>query len=150
MWKRRILVFSISVLFFSTNPAEAVSCRDVKRSYEQSLNEYQNELNKYKKLQSRYDSATAKAERDRQSRESEKQRKKCFAEAKKSSKKINGLTPRQKCSLEAFDRALKTYQNGLPSPTIYQTALDTAQRIVINNMNCFDPELVAEIQRSRG
>lgn len=150
MWKRRILGFSITVLLFSTNPAEAVSCRDVKRSYEQSLNEYQDALNKYKELQSRYDSVSAKSDRDRQSKESEKLRKKCVEEAKKSSKRINGLTPRQKCSVDSFNRALKIYQSGLPSSTTHEIALDTAQRIVLNNMNCFDPKLVAEIQRVRG
>jgi len=137
------LILVIAFLLLFVESADALSCREVVKTYEQTMSTYNTELSKYRKLQATLDSPSRKAERDKLNSANDKQLALCQKKAKSSK-------ARSKCDSEFLSEGLRIAYSGIASTSKYEVALDTAQRIVLNNKKCFNPTLVAEIQRARG
>jgi len=123
--------------------ADALSCRAVINSYDKSMSTYKTELSKYKELQATLNSTLRKSERDELNSANDRRLAACQRKAKSSK-------ARNKCDSEFIREGVRIAASGIASSSKYEVALDTAQRIVLNNKKCFNPTLVAEIQRARG
>ena len=123
--------------------ADALSCREVTSTYDKTMSSYYSELSKYRKLQATLDSPSRKAERDKLNSANDRRLATCQKKAKSSK-------ARSECDSVFLSEGLRIAYSGIASTSKYEVALDTAQRIVLNNKKCFNPTLVAEIQRARG
>ena len=123
--------------------ADALSCREVVKTYDQTMATYNKELSKYKKLQATLNSPLQKASRDKLNSANDKRLAAC-------QKRTKSFKKQTKCDLEYIREGVRIASTGIASSSNYEVALDTSQRIVLNNKKCFSPTLVAEIQRVRG
>jgi Skp family chaperone for outer membrane proteins len=139
----RYFIAIISFLLIFMESADALSCREVTSTYDKTMSSYYSELSKYRKLQATLDSPLRKAERDKLNSANDKRLATCQKKAKSSK-------ARSKCDSVFLSEGLRIAYSGIASTSKYEVALDTAQRIVLNNKKCFNPTLVAEIQRARG
>ena len=122
---------------------DALSCKEVTSTYDKTMSTYYTELSNYKKLQTTLNTPFRKAERDKLNSENDKRLAAC-------QKKAKSAKARSKCDSEFIREGIQVASSGIASTSKYEVALDTAQRIVLNNKKCFNPTLVAEIQRARG
>ena len=143
MRRYRYLLAVIAFLLIFMESADALSCRKVTSTYDKSMTTYNTELSKYRKLQATLDNPSRKAERDKLNSANDKRLATCQKKAKSSK-------ARSKCDSVFLSEGLRIAYSGIASTSKYEVALDTAQRIVLNNKKCFNPTLVAEIQRARG
>ena len=139
----RYFIAIITFLLIFMESADALSCREVTSTYDKTMSSYYSELSKYRKLQATLDSPSRKAERDKLNSANDKRLATCQKKAKSSK-------ARSKCDSVFLSEGLRIAYSGIASTSKYEVALDTAQRIVLNNKKCFNPTLVAEIQRARG
>jgi hypothetical protein len=139
----RYFIVIITFLLVFMESAVALSCREVTSTYDKTMSSYYSELSKYRKLQATLDSPSRKAERDKLNSANDKRLATCQKKAKSSK-------ARSKCDSVFLSEGLRIAYSGIASTSKYEVALDTAQRIVLNNKKCFNPTLVAEIQRARG
>lgn len=135
-----ILVAGLSLTSLSTSVA--MSCPEIRKSYELQLSTHKRELARYVNLKSIYDSYSSKAFRDRQQSDLRKELASC-------QKKPKSQQPEFGCIADWNAKSVRVTNAGKPDATKHIFALDNAQRIVLNNKKCFDPVLVANIQRTR-
>lgn len=133
----------ITFLLISMESANALSCKEVTSIYDKTMSTYNTELSNYKKLQATLNTPLQKAERDKMNSENDKRLAAC-------QKKAKSAKARSKCDSQYILEGFQIASSGIASTSKYEVALDTAQRIVLNNKKCFNPTLVAEIQRARG
>ena len=134
-----VAVFSLT----SSSTSTAISCQEIKKSYKRQLSVHKQELAKYAPLKARYDSPSSKALRDRKQSKLRKELARC-------QKKPKSQQPEFGCIADWNAKSIQVTRAGKPDATKHLFALDTAQRIVLNNKKCFNPTLVAKVQRARG
>ena len=132
---------AVVVSVLSAQSTYAVSCPEVKSAYSKSMKNYNTALNKYNQLMFKFNSEAEKARRNSEEKRLLGINKACLSKAKSKAAKI-------KCDGD-YISAMYLASN-IPSSSAYELALDTAQRLVLNNKKCFDPILVVEVQRKRG
>jgi len=138
------LLILIAVLSLtSSSISSASSCSQIRKSYQRQLVAYKMELAKYTPLKAIYDSPSSKAQRDRRQSDLRKQLANCQNRPKSEQPKFG-------CIADWNAKSIQVTNSGKPDATKHLFALDNAQRIVLNNKKCFDPVIVAEIQRARG
>jgi len=137
------LILVIAFLLLFVESADALSCREVVKTYEQTMSIYNQELSKHKKLQATLNSPLQKAKRDKLNADNDRMLKTCQKRAK-------SFAEETQCNTEYIREGVRIASTGIASTSKYEVALDTAQRIVLNNKKCFNPTLVAKIQRARG
>jgi len=139
----RLLILITVLGLTSSSVSSASSCAQIRKSYERQLVVYKKELAKYTPLKAIYDSPSSKALRDRKQSNLRKELAICQS-------KPESQQPEFGCIADWNAKSVQVTNLGKPDATKHLFALDNAQRIVLNNKKCFDPIIVAEIQRARG
>lgn len=138
----RLSIYALVLVLASNSSASALSCKEIKSSYERAMGKYRFEVARYETQLKTVSSKSYKQEQAFLIQQNSANDVKCMKAAKTSNDE-------SVCRTKYLKNFYSIIEKNQPDKKIQMDALNVAQRIVLNNKKCFDPLLVAQIQQSR-